>query len=164
MRWIKEVEIEKSIHDLMTSQSITGRRDFHDDAIDCVCIEEAFSRMCTSEGEQVSKSNVLRNTTDSFEEGRLLTCSTENFRATGAYEAILRYADTFKKKAYRMMMFKFSTKDGTKLYKQQVKYQRKWSWKVYTSQNYRILFSFRLCWLCMTKRLPETMGNRATPD
>ena len=29
--WIKEVEIAKSIDDLLTSQSITGRRDFTDD-------------------------------------------------------------------------------------------------------------------------------------
>ena len=28
MHWIKEVEIAKSMDDLMTSQSITGRRDF----------------------------------------------------------------------------------------------------------------------------------------
>ena len=30
MQWIKEVEMAKSIHDLMTSQSITGPRDFTD--------------------------------------------------------------------------------------------------------------------------------------
>ena len=30
MQWIKEVEIAKSIGDLMTSQSTTGRRDFPD--------------------------------------------------------------------------------------------------------------------------------------
>ena len=46
--------------------------------------------------------------------------------------------------AYRMTMFKISTFDGTKLYHQQAKFLQKWSWKVYTSPNYRILFSFRL--------------------
>ena len=37
--------------------------------------------------------------------------------------------------AYRMMTFKISTQDGTKLYEQQVKFVQKWSWKVHTSQN-----------------------------
>ena len=37
MHWIKEVEIAKSIDDLMTSQSIIGRRDFpHYDMLDAM--------------------------------------------------------------------------------------------------------------------------------
>ena len=45
MHWIKEIEIAKSVDDLVTSRSITGRTDFPDcdmlDCDDCVCIEEA---------------------------------------------------------------------------------------------------------------------------
>ena len=77
MQWTKEVEIAKSIDDLITSQSITWRRDFPDSEMLGAKIASALkkirlSRVCTSEGESVSKSNVLRNTTDSYEEGRLL--------------------------------------------------------------------------------------------
>ena len=48
MHWIKEIETAKSIVDLMTSQSITGRTDFPDcDMLDVMIP----SRMCTSEKE-----------------------------------------------------------------------------------------------------------------
>ena len=46
--------------------------------------------------------------------------------------------------AYKMMMFKISAQGGTNVFQQQVKYFQKRSWEVYTSQNCRILFSFRL--------------------
>ena len=55
----------------------------------------------------------------------------EHLRATAAYEAVRGLSDLLNT-------------DGTKLYWQQVKYLRKWSWRAKTSQNYRILFSFRL--------------------
>ena len=39
MQWIKEVEIAKSIDDLVTSRSITGRRDFPDyDMLDAMIV------------------------------------------------------------------------------------------------------------------------------
>ena len=45
MHWINEVEIAKSIDDLMTSQSITGRRDFsHYDMLDAM-IASALNRL-----------------------------------------------------------------------------------------------------------------------
>ena len=60
MHWINEVEIAKSIDDLMTSQSITGRRDFPDyDMLDAI-IASALNRLLASEKEQVSKSSVLK--------------------------------------------------------------------------------------------------------
>ena len=34
----------------------------------------------------------------------------------------------------------------------------------FSSQNYRILFSFTLYWLCMNKRTFETTNNQAFPD
>ena len=42
---------------------------------------------------------------------------------------------------------------------QQVKYTRTWSWNVFSAENYRILFSFRLSWLCTIKRLFETISD-----
>ena len=44
--------------------------------------------MCTSEKEHVSKRSVLKNTTDSHEEGKLLEMIYEHLRATRAYEAV----------------------------------------------------------------------------
>ena len=45
MHWIEEVEIAKSIDDPMTSQSITGRRDFTDyDMFDAI-IASALNRL-----------------------------------------------------------------------------------------------------------------------
>ena len=45
MHWMKEVEIAKSIADLMTSQSITGRPDFPDcDMLDAM-IASALKRV-----------------------------------------------------------------------------------------------------------------------
>ena len=46
--------------------------------------------------------------------------------------------------ACRMTTFKIPTYDGIKLYHQQVKHPQKWPWKDCTSQNCRILLSFRL--------------------
>ena len=51
--------------------------------------------MCTSEKEKVSKSNVLRKTTDSYEEA---DCSHEHVRATGAHVAVQCLSDLFKKR------------------------------------------------------------------
>ena len=72
MQWIKEVKIEKSIDDLMTSQSNnTWRTDFPDyEVIIASALKKASHACATSEGEKVLKSNVLRKITDSFEEGR----------------------------------------------------------------------------------------------
>ena len=48
MHWIEEVEIAKSIDDLMTSQSISGRRDFPDyEMLDAV-IAPALKKLLTS--------------------------------------------------------------------------------------------------------------------
>ena len=63
--------------------------------------------------------------------------------------------------ACRTTMSRISMFDGTMHCYQQVKLQRKWSCNNCTSQNCRILFSFRLYWPCTTKRLFETMANRA---
>ena len=54
IHWIKEVEIEKSIGELMTSRSIMVRTHvFHYDMLDAMIAsaEKIFSRVCTSEVE-----------------------------------------------------------------------------------------------------------------
>ena len=56
-------------------------------------------------------------------------------------------------------MFNISTSDGILLYYLWVKCPQIRSWKDYTSQNYRILFNFRLCWLCMIKKRREARSR-----
>ena len=47
MQWIKEFEIAKSIDDLMTSRSITGRTDFPDYEILDAMIASASKKLLT---------------------------------------------------------------------------------------------------------------------
>ena len=61
MLWIKEVEVTKSIDELVTSRSITGQHNF------------LATRSQSSERELVSKSNELNIPTDSYEEDKLRT-------------------------------------------------------------------------------------------
>ena len=91
------------------------------------------------------------------------TCSMSTFEPPELMKLHNVY-QIYSKYAYKMMALKIWTQGGTKLDLQQVKYLRKWSWRVYTSQNCRILFSFRLYWLCMNKRKFETTNSRAIPD
>ena len=87
----------------------------------------------------------------------------EYFCDTGASEAVQGLSDLFSV-PYRMMTFKISTQNGFKLYHKQVKYLQKRSWKVHTSHNHRILFSVRLYWLSMNKRMFEITNLQTTPD
>ena len=57
---------------------------------------------------------------------------------------------------------KISTLDGTTHYNQWVKCPQMWSWKDCTSQNYRILFNFKLCWLCMIKKRRKIEAELST--
>ena len=76
MHWIKEVEIAKSIDELMTSRSIVGRTDFPDSDMLDAMIASALKKLLNTQihfRNRVSKSNVLKNTTDSYEEDKLLS-------------------------------------------------------------------------------------------
>ena len=100
VQWIKEVEISKSIDDHMTSRSITGRTDFSRLRCawcdDCVCIEEASHQLrALPKKSKVSKSNVLKYTTDSYEEAKLQTLSMSMFEPPGADEAVQGLSDLF---------------------------------------------------------------------
>ena len=70
----------------------------------------------------------------------------------------------FVQYACRMTASKISTFDGIKPYYQQAICLQMWCWKDCTSQNYRTLFSFRLSWLCTTKKLFETMNRQVVYD
>ena len=78
MHWIEEIETANLIDDLMISQSIPGRRDFTDYEMLDAKIASALTKLLTSVHfrKRVSveeQRNVQRKTTDSHEEGRLLT-------------------------------------------------------------------------------------------
>ena len=97
VHWIKEVEIAKSIDELMTSRSIVGRTDFHDfDMLDAT-IACFFKTLLNTHIQlpKVSKSSVLRSPTDSNEEDKLRTWIYEYFRATRVCEAVQRPSDLF---------------------------------------------------------------------
>ena len=58
-----------------------------------------------------------------------------------------------------MIMSKISTLDGIKHYYHRAKCLQMWSWKDCTSQNYSVLFSFRLRWLCTIKKTARNNGK-----
>ena len=139
MHRIKEVEIAKSIDEL---------------------VEKAARHACA-----LPKKSTCRRATRSkirpilTMEARLLTRSASIFVHL---EPVKQYKDSqiCSIHACRMTTSKISMYDGTELYYHQAMFLQKWSWKVHTSRNYRILFSFRRSWLCTTKKLSETMDNR----
>ena len=94
------------------------------------------SPISISEEGSVSKSSVLKNTTDFYNEGRLLTWSWTTFEQPELVVQLKTY-QIYSIYAYRMMTFRISTQDGIKLYLLQVKYLRNMSWKVCTSENTR---------------------------
>ena len=102
IRWIKEDETAKSIDDLMTSHSITGRRYFLDcnmlDAMIASALKKLLNthvhfrkRVCVEEQRDSKIRPILTR--------RQIACMIyEDFRATGAYEAIQGLSDLFKKR------------------------------------------------------------------
>ena len=68
MLWIKEVEIAKSVENLLTSQSIEGRNFNHFGMLDATKAS-GLKRIISNQHfrrESVSKSSLLKNTTDFF--------------------------------------------------------------------------------------------------
>ena len=96
MSWINEVEMEKSIDDLMTSQSIEGRRDFPDfelldaritSALRKIIINTSFKRRVSVEEQRAQKKN-------RFLRGRQIAYMIyDHFQATGADDAAQRQDD-----------------------------------------------------------------------
>ena len=98
MHWIKEVEIAKSVDDLMTSRPITGRTDFPDyDMLDAM-IASALKKLLTTVHfrKRVSVEEQRAQTYDRFLRGRHIAYMVyEHFRATGACEAVQGLSDLF---------------------------------------------------------------------
>ena len=153
MQWIKEVEIAMSIEELMMSLSIFGRTDFPDyDMLDAM-FASAMEKLITSVHFQkrVTLEKQRAQKYDRFLRGRQIAfVPPELMKLYTVYQIFSIYD-------YRTTMSKISIDDGTKLHYQQVQHLQEWSWSVETSQNCRILFSLRLCWLCMNNKTFKTM-------
>ena len=87
----------------------------------------------------------------------------EHCRATGAFEAVQGLSDLFNIRLENDDVQDFDTRwDQALLAASEIPTEM--VLEVYTSQHCRILFSFRVYWLCMNKRTFETMNSRAIPD
>ena len=99
MHWIKEVEIAKSIDELMTSRSMVRRRDFPDyDMLDAT-MASAFKKLLNRHVQfrrRVSVEEQRAQKYDRFLRKRQIAFMIyEHFRATGAYEAVQGLSDPF---------------------------------------------------------------------
>ena len=97
--WIKEVEIAKSIDELVTSRSITGQPNLLDfDMIDAM-IASALKKLLNTQShyrKTVSVEEQRVQKSDRFSRGRQVAYMIyEYFRAAGAYEAVQGLADSF---------------------------------------------------------------------
>ena len=115
MHWNKEVETAKSIDDLVTSQSITGRRDLPDYEMLDAKIASAFKKLLMSVQSTCRRATCSERRPGSHEEGRVLICSMSIF---GPLEVtkLYKFCQICSIYGYRMKTFKISTRDGTKFY------------------------------------------------
>ena len=97
MHWIKEVEIANSMDDLMTSQSITGRREFFDEMLDAKIVF-ALKKLPTSVHfrRRGSVEEKRAREDDRFLRGRQIAYMIyEYFRTTWAYAIVQGLSDLF---------------------------------------------------------------------
>ena len=164
VQWIKEVEMATSIDDLMTSQSIAGRRDFTDyEMLDAKVastlkkiIECALPKEC-----QRRRATRSENTNDSYEEGRLHNMIYEHFRASGAYEAVKGLSDLFKKASTDDHVQDCDTKfDQARLAASEMPTETVleglYKFKLQDSVQLHTVLQY---WLCMNKRTSEIMNH-----
>ena len=101
MPWIKEVEMAKSIDELVTSQSIMGRTDFPDcDMLDAM-IASALKRLLHTHVHFRKRGSVEEQRAqkdDRFLQGTNCLHDLRHFRATGACEAVQGLSDLFRKR------------------------------------------------------------------
>ena len=91
MHWIKEVDIAKSIHELLTSRPTVGRTDFRDFDMFDAMIASALKKLLTHVHvrKRVSVDEQRAQKSDGFLRGKQIAYMIcEYFRATGAYEAV----------------------------------------------------------------------------
>ena len=99
MHWTKEVEKAKSTDDLMTSQSITGRKDFTDYEMPDAKVASALEKILTSVHfrRRVSVEEQRAHKDYRFLRGRQFAFMIyEYFRATRAYAVVQGLSDPFK--------------------------------------------------------------------
>ena len=99
MYWIKEVQITKSIDELVTSRSIVERTDVPDfDVLDTM-ITSALKKLLNTQihfRKRVSVEEQRAQKSDRLLTGRQITHMIyEHFRATGVYEAVQGLLDLF---------------------------------------------------------------------
>ena len=100
MHWIKQVEVAKSIDELMTSRSIVERNDFTDydmlDAMIASALKSVHFRNRVSVEEQRAPKY------DRFLRGRQIAHMVyEHIRATRAYEAEQGLPDLFRRRSHK---------------------------------------------------------------
>ena len=153
MHWIKEVEIAKSIDELMTSRSNVGRTDFPDyDMLDAMI---------------ASASKKLLNTHVHFRK----RVSVEEQRAQ-KYDRFLRGRPSISVQPGLMKQYKDSQiLFNIRLQNDDVQdFDVRWdkaplsASEIPTGVIVEGLCSFRLSWLCTTKKLSETMDKRVIQD
>ena len=165
MHWIKEVEIAKSIDYPMTSQSITRRRDFSDYEMLDAKIASALKK--PSHKRAFPKKSKCRRATCS-ERPPILARKADCLRGPRAFSghrslwSYTRSTRSFQKKRLQ--------DDDVQDFDTSSSISSKWNTygngpgRIISSQNDRILFSFRLYWLRMNVRKFETTNHQATPD
>ena len=115
MQWINKVEIAKSIHDLLTSQSMTRGRYFTDFEMPDAMIADAFKKVITSVHfrRRIGVEEQRAQQYDRFLRGRQIAYMIyEYFRATGAYEAVQGSSDLFSTRLQRKWHSRFRHKTG----------------------------------------------------
>ena len=85
----------------------------------------------------------------------------EHFRATGVCEAVQGLSDLFNIRLQSDHVQDFDTRRDQALLAASENTYGNGPGRVYMSQNCRILFSFRLYWLCMNKKTFATMRSEA---
>ena len=99
MQWIKEIETAKSIDDLLTPQSISGRTDFPDydtlDAMMASALRKLFDRQ-THFPKRVRVEEQGAQINDRFLRGtQIAFLIFEHFRSTGSYDGVQGLSDLF---------------------------------------------------------------------
>ena len=113
MHWIKEVEMAKSMDDLFTSRSITGRNDIPDfdmlDAMIASVLKKLLTRVHFRKRISVEEQRAQKD--DRFLRGRQIAHMIyEHFRATGAYEAVQGPSDLFNMRSQNDDVQDFDTR------------------------------------------------------
>ena len=160
MHWIKEVEIAKSIDELLTSRSILERNDFPDyDVLDAM-IASAFKRLLNKHihfRKRLCAEEQRAQKHDRFLRGRHIAhVIYKHFSATGVYEAVQRLSD--------LLSFRLQNDDVQH-------FDVRWDQSLLSARDMPsdvilegLYISFRLSWLCTIKKPFATMGKQVIYD